>query len=215
MGHFLAVTGFRTASIDEVKTAITDYLAAQAVQCEVLPVTLQIDHNRDGQLYASVEGWTVVLWPRYFNLHDFPLTRAIAETRNWLVSSIHVYDDEYWEHLCCFGSTELHAFCSRPGFWESESPDDFQRVMAYHTEPTRLASVLGVPVQAIRPYLVDVDTLTDPQAKAHQDDEFVLSEFWVFTDFWRSTGIAYPNPPENLAAVLRLAKDFDTKLPVD
>jgi hypothetical protein len=145
MGYFLAVTGFRRDSLADVTAAITDYMASHDVQAELVPVESQPNHRRDTQVYAPVDGWTVVLWPEYFNIHDFPLARAVAATRNWLVSTIHVYDDEYWEHLCYSGHTELHAFCSRPYFWQDESLDDFQRVMAYATKPSRLASVLSIP----------------------------------------------------------------------
>jgi hypothetical protein len=213
MGHFLAVTGFRTDSVADVARVITEHMKSHGVLCESVPVASPPNHQRDAQIYASVAGWTVVLWPEYFNIHDFPLVRALAAAQGWLASTVHVYDDEYWEHLSCSGGTELHAFSSRPRFWEHESPDDFQRTAAYDTEPSRLASAVGVSTQVIQPYIVDVDSLTNPEAKAHPDDLFALGDFWVFTDFWQHLGISYPTPPQNLTAVLRLGLNVRKKLP--
>ena len=212
MGYFLAVTAFRSDSVADVSAAISDYLTGHGVSVETIS-SGPPDSGRDAQIYAPTNGWTVVLWPAYFNLHDFPLARSVAAARNWLVSTVHVYDDEYWEHLAHNGPTELHAFCSRPNFWRDESPDDFERVARYDSTPERLATVVGAPVATIQPYLTDADTLSSFDAKAYPDDEFPLGDFWVFTDFWRRLGIPYPTPPQNLATVLRLAKNFTRKLP--
>jgi hypothetical protein len=214
MGHFLAVTAFRIDSVADVARAITEDVASCSVSCESIPVASPVDLSRDAQIHAPVDGWTVVLWPEYFNLYDFTLVRRLAIARPWLVSTVHVYDDEYWEHLSCSRGVELHAFSSRPRFWERESPDDFRRMNAYDAEPSRLASALQILPQSIRPYLVDVDALTAPGVKAHPDDEFALDDFWVFTDFWRRLSITYPTPGQNSAAVLRLGRKFKTKLPV-
>jgi hypothetical protein len=86
-------------------------------------------------------------------------------------------------------------------------------MMAYATEPSRLASALDVSPQVIQPYLADVDALPDPAAKAQADDEFALGDIWVLVDFWRRLGIAYPTPPQNRAAVLRLGLNVAKKLP--
>jgi hypothetical protein len=105
------------------------------------------------------------------------------------------------------------VFCSRPCFWQNDAPADFQRTIAYDIEPSRLASAVGITAQSIQSYLVDVDALTDLNAKAHADDQFALGDFWVFTDFWRRLGIVYPTPPQGLTKVLRLGAKFQKKLP--
>ena len=213
MGHFLAVTGFKTESIADVTSAITDYLGSHRVAAQSLPLGSRFNDGRDAEIYAPVNGWAVVLWPQYFNLHDFPLVRSVASVRGWLISTIHVYDSDYWEHLSCSGNTELHAFCSRPHYWQDDAPEDSERMMAYDSNPSRLAAAAGVSTQGILPYLVDVDALPDPEAKAHTDDQFALGDFWVFVDFWRHLGITYPTPPQGLAGGLRLGQDFGKKLP--
>jgi hypothetical protein len=42
----------------------------------------------------------------------------------------------------------------------------------------------------IAPYFATVGE--NHMGKAFADDEFELSNFWVFTDFWRRVGISYP-----------------------
>ena len=214
MGYFFAVTAFKMDSVAEVTRTVTNYMNSHSVSCESIPVHSELNHRRDAQIYAPVAGWTVILWPEHFSLHDFPLTRTLAASHRWLISTVHVYDSEYWEHLCCSGDAELHAFCSRPGFWKEESPDDFRRISGYKTEPSRLASSLGISPQIIQPYIVDVDSLPTPEVKAHLSDGFALGDFWVFVDFWRHLGIIYPTPPQNLAAVLRLGLNVGKNLPM-
>ena len=212
MGNFLAVTAFRSDSVADVSAAISEYLIGHGVSVESVS-SGSPDEGRDAQIYAPANGWTVVLWPEYFNLYDFPLASSVATARIWLISTIHVYDDEYWEHLAHDGATEIHAFCSRPNFWRDEAPDDFERVARFDSTPERLAAAFGCPTATIEPYLTDADSLPSFDAKAHSGDEFPLGNFWVFADFWRWLGITYPTPPQNLATVVRLAKNFSRKLP--
>ena len=117
MGHFLAVTAFRTESIPAVVQTISDFMRTHEVTYEVLSAVPSINENTDAQIFAPADGWTVVLWPQYFNIHDFPLVRSIASSFPELISTIHVYDGDYWEHLAVLGARELHTFCSRPTYW--------------------------------------------------------------------------------------------------
>lgn len=66
----------------------------------------------------------------------------------------------------------------------------------------------------VQPYIVDVDSLPNPEVKAHLTDESTLGNFWVFVDFWRRLGIVYPTPPQNPAALLRLGPNVGKRLPV-
>jgi hypothetical protein len=211
MGYFLAVTAFRTNSPTDVVAAITDYLTTYKVSQESV-LSGPPDHDRDLQIYDSVNGWTVVIWPEGFNLYDFPLAIAIGEARGWLVSAIHVNDSEYWEHLAVEGALKLHEYCSRPQFWAEESPSDYDRMMAYDSNVSRLAMACSVPSELLTPYMIDADTVA-ADSKGHSDDQFTLDDFWVFTDFWNSIGITYPSPGENLASVIRLWRFFANRLP--
>lgn len=213
MGHFLAATAFKTSDMEEVIDSISDYAKKHGVSADMAPNPVAEDWRRDAQLYAPDNGWTVVIWPDYFNILDFPLARSIARSTGWLVSTVHVYDGDYWEHLACSGDEEIHQFCSWPEYWADESPQDYQRMIEYDDDPARLASMLDLEPQDLEPYLVSIDTLQDPNQKAKPTDSFPLENFWVFTDFWEAMGIRYPDPPEGLEAVVRFGDDLLTKLP--
>jgi hypothetical protein len=214
MGNFLAVSAFRFQPVGTVSRAIVEYANRYSVSAETLPPIDSLDNRRDAQIYEPAEDWTVLLWPEYFNIHDFPLARAIAGAKGWMVSTVHVYDGDYWEHLCCSGESELHAFNSWPAYWKDDAGDDFDRILKYDSTPSRLAQSLGIAPSSIQPYLVDVASLSDFDTKAYPDDEYSLANFWVFTDFWRRLGIQYPDPPQRLGAILRIGEDFMDKLPV-
>jgi hypothetical protein len=212
MGHFLAVTAIHTESVSEVAQAISEFVQSHGVSHETMSGATPPQEATDALIFNPVNGWMVVLWPSYFNAHDFPLIKSIALSRGWLISGVHVYDGDYWEHLAFNKETELHSFCSRPGYWADE-PAELERVAAFKPQPQAFCAALGVPVSLISPYLVDVDKLPDDDAKAQAEDQFELADFWVFTDFWQKLGIIYPDPPENPGAVVRLSKWFSKRLP--
>lgn len=225
MGHFLAVTAFRTESVHSVTEAISNYVKHREVSIEILPSTAEVDESTDVTVYLPQDGWCVVLWPMYFNIHDFAFVREITSTELATgsstvtnlsqsfstVSTIHVYDGDYWEHLFCANGEELHLFCSNPDYWGDEGEDGGQQV--YKIDPEKMCACLKVDPAKIRPYLVNAGEL-DGKEKAFEQDEFELGDIWVITDFWRQLGITYPDPPDsNVAAVLRLASDFSSRLP--
>ncbi len=208
MSEFMAVSAFKTDSTDRVVAAISQHLKTYGVRSAFVSTMPGPNDRTDAQVYLPVSGWTVVLWPEYFNTHDFRLVRDVAATTNWLISSVHVYDSQYWEHLCLVGIRELQVYNSQPSFWKSESPEDFERISNYESDPSRLALQIGVPVRDIEAYFVPADALDDPKMKAYADDECALGNFWVFTDFWRRIGITYPDVLKGMAGILRIAPDF-------
>jgi hypothetical protein len=211
MGHFLAVTAFRTESIPAVVQTISDFMRTHEVTHEVLTTVPSPNDRTDAQIFAPADGWTVVLWPPYFNIHDFSLVRGIASSFTELISTIHVYDGDYWEHLAVLGARELHTFCSRPTYWEDE-PSELERIAQYNPAPDDLAQAANVPIAALQPYLVDADSVSEEE-KANEDDEFPLSDIWVFTDFWRRLGIRYPDVSTDPVTVIRLSRGFAERLP--
>ena len=211
MGLFLAATAVRSDSVSAIAQAISKYMQSHDVKHEVLPGPTPLNDATDAQIFAPIKSWTVVLWPNYFNIHDFPAAKAIATAGSWLISAVHVYDGDYWEHLAVSGTDELHEFCSRPTYWKDE-PSELERVSSFNSAPERLAQASGVPAAALTPYLVDADGIAE-DARAAADDQFPLSDIWAFTHFWRRLGITYPDPPENPAAVVRLSKWFAKRLP--
>jgi hypothetical protein len=213
MGHFLATTAFRTNSVDETVKAITENLTSHDVKHQMKEEAWPLSEEIDAMVFAPLNQWVVVLWPNYFNVHDFQMVASIGSSRDWLISSVHVYDGDYWEHLAVRGADRLHEYCSRPTYW-SDAPEEMERVAAFDSDPTRFSAALELPGNTLQSYLVDAATVAE-SAKAYPDDQFDLADFWVFTDFWRRMGITYPDPPINPAAVIRLSKWFAKRLPSD
>ena len=191
-----------------------EYMQSREVTYEVVSGSSPPQQDRDAQLFSSAGGWIVILWPDYFNVHDFAVARSLASTEGWLICTVHVYDGDYWEHLAVQGTGELHSYCSRPSYWQNEAAEaELERVSRFNPSPDRLAAAIGIPASTLTPYMVDVDTLASDSTKAHPDDQFALGDFWVFTDFWNRLGIQYPDPPNNPASIVRLYKWFAKRLP--
>jgi hypothetical protein len=212
MGDFIAVTAFKVQSVEEVMNCVVDYATLYNVTAEQIPLNEPLDHRNNAHFYQPPGEWTIVWWPYYFNIHDFPLVRTIAANEGWLISTVHVYDGDYWEHLCCFGEIELHAFNSWPNYWKEDGGEDYDRILGYDSSPDRLAEALGIEPSVIQPYLVDVEAFHDYEEKAYEDDEFPLASYWVFVDFWRRLGIPYPEETDVKSAV-QFAGDLMKKLP--
>lgn len=211
MGEFLAAIAFRDVAPDVVAAALCDYCAASGVGAAILAPD-EPDFQRDALVCAPDGGFTRVLLPPYFNAHDFALAAALSESLGTLVSSIHVYDGDYWAHATWDAGVLVDRFCSMPDYFE---PDDrgAQR-SRWAGDATRLGNAFGVAPETLAPYLVHLDLASEPlpMGKAFADDEFERDETWVHADFWRRLGIQYPQTFET-ELLVRLDEDFLGRLP--
>jgi len=240
MGYFLAVSAFRTDDTDAVCRAIVGYCMANGVGCGVEASPGHANEATDAVVYAPVDGWTCVLWPAYFNIHDFPLCETLSKDQGLAVSTVHVYDGDFWEHLFLDQGRALHRFSSWPDCF-AENPEEAAKAKAeWQGEPSQLACFLGIDPASISRYLVHLplpppvptapplrkpwplswfcrkeEPASPPvPPKAYGSDAFAIEDFWVFTDFWAKLGIRYPDPPDqNIACVLRMDSSFTRKLP--
>lgn len=238
MGHFLAVSAFQTNAPDFVQRGIVEYCRLHAVVCEPRVPEPASDERRDACMYTPENGWTRVMWPAFFNIYDFELCRALASKLGLLASTVHVYDDDYWEHLFVRGSEEIHKFWSWPTYF-ADDPTEAEALRAeWRGDPEALAALLAIPRERIAGYMVHLPLEAEPapatnrswlqrlfggrstvppataSRKAYTTDQFAIDDFWVFTDFWRQLGIIYPDPvDEGVHSILRF--DDITKLPTE
>jgi hypothetical protein len=203
MGHFLAVTAIR-APVPEVSNVIVGYCGLHSLSCRELSVT-QPDEKTDTLLFSE-GGWTVVLWPEYFNVHDFPAARHLSEQCGTIASTVNVYDDDCWCHGLFQNGKLLDQFASAPDLIDVDPADWVGNADA-------VASALGVAPEDIAAYFHHIGPDLDLDAKAYPDDEFPLTDFWVFCDFWRRCSVSYPSDMSAFAACLRLGKNFADCLP--
>ncbi|QGM46222.1 hypothetical protein [Methylocystis heyeri] len=210
MGLFLAASAFRRADPQEIAQACRDYFLSHGVDIETVPPGAPIDYASDVVVYEPQGDWAVVLWPQYFGVNVGAAACAIAGEKDWLISTVKIYDGAYWEHLAHLHGAEIHSHCSRPGYWDEEGA-----VSDWDSDPEELAEASGVSADALRPYLVDAAKLESAEAKAFPEDRHELADVWVFSDFWRRLGVSFPEPDDKPAKVLRImTADFLDKLPV-
>lgn len=202
MGNFLAATAVKGACVEAVG-AVLDYMEAHGAAAELLEG--EPPGRLDAHFVEQPGGWTVILWPAYFNVHDFPVAAEISGKLRTLVSTMNVYDDDCWSHGLFENGVELDRFCSCPEVADLE-PEEWKG------DPALLARKFGVEPAMVAAYYQHISDDTDPDARAFEDDEFELCDTWVFTDFWKRLGIDYPDPPERVRLV-RLDKRFADKLP--
>lgn len=228
MGRFLAVTASRNASAAELTRAIEAYADLHSVKHKRIKLSPQRRPNdkTDSLVFPETNGWAVVLWPQFFNIHGFPAAMWLSSHLKTLISTIDVYDDECWSHGLFEGGVELDRFCSVPET-RAEKDGEIKKLQTeWKGNPGLLASRFGIPRGILMRYLVHLSVepegkarravLSDkrsPEGKVSSSDEFEIEDFWVFTDFWRRLGIRYPDPSEYKNCI-RFAKGWNERFPV-
>lgn len=213
MGSFLAVSAIMDRSPEQLAMAIQEYVSQFGVACGPARAQPQ-DSVADVLVFPAVGRWTVVLWPEYFTAHDISTCEALSRALDTIVSTLHVYDDDYWTHVLLNRGDAIDRFASIPDYF-AETPTEANRLRAqWAGDPELLSSYFQVPAETIRPYLVQLNPEgSGPVGKAFADDEFEIEDFWVMTDFWRRLGIEYPSDVGSPAIRLQLGNDFSNRLP--
>lgn len=211
MGYFLAVSAFRDRSVAQVVVAINTALTAHGVACRA--VSESMDPATDAAVFDAAP-FTIVLWPEYFNLHDIDLCAALTAALRTVAITTHTYDGDYWTLAVCRDGSVLDRFCTHPGYFARSPQERDQLATAWKGDAAVLARELGVEATALTSYLLHQDSSPPPKgARAQPDDEFDLSNMWVFTDLWRRLGARYPDDVSNASLRLRLSADFAENLP--
>jgi len=136
VGYFLAVSSFRDSSVAHLAAAIQKYTSEFDVTCDLFdPGQAELDPCTDAIIFAPVGGWTVILWPEYFNIHDFPTCQALSRRLSTLVSTVHVYDGNYWAHGLFEAGETLDRFCSIPDYFAESSVAAGRMRMGWRGKP--------------------------------------------------------------------------------
>jgi hypothetical protein len=229
MGEFLSVSAVRERGVAEVSAAICAYAASLGVDASV---TREASDWETDATVASRKGWAVIFWPRDSVGDGEPISRALSQSLQTLVSSVEVYDSDLWHHFLFSNGEALDRFSSNPGCYTSDPEEKEEMLQEWRGYPEVIAAEVGVPAEAIRPYLVDVELLPQPPKKgvlrralrwlgwtsqvdpdeltpkAFPDDEHRLGDTWVFTDFWRRLGISYEGGPGERQQRIRFPNGF-------
>lgn len=212
MGHFLAVTAFQLEDEKQVTNALTEYCNRHGASATVIDNVATPDEKRHALVYGSISGWTLVIWPAYFNLHDVPLSQQISEKLKIHVSTISVYDDDYWCHYLFNIGQKVDEFCSRPDYWAQSEEELAGFADQYKGSPEIVARNMNIDVTSInryyQPLLEDKD-----YGKAYPNDTVELDDIWVFVDFWGKLGIKYPDDIAGFKSAIDLTTEFSSRLP--
>ena len=204
MGLFLTASAFRTTDTEAVRGAALAFFAELGWPAEVVPAD---DTEDDVRVYPAEHGWTVVLWPEYF--FEEPAVESISRALGVVTSAVHVYAGDYWVHTLLRDGEVLDRFASVPGYF-SDDPD---LPLRYAGNAALIAEVTGARAADLEPYLIHLGDDDDELGPAFPDDEFDLTDVWVFADFWRRVGPRYPDDIVGHAAQVRLAPGWQDKLP--
>jgi hypothetical protein len=232
MGLFLAATAFRTQDADSLCEAVARFFSQNGRPARrVEPGDLRELSDDDAVVHDPVGAWTVVTWPRY--MQDGPAAEAVTAALATTASSVHVYDGDYWVHRLMENGRTVDRFVSMPDYFAEDpgSEETARLAAAWAGRPEALAAAFGAAESDVAPYLLqappleeeyedgedDFDEGDDRWGRAFPDDAYDRSDVWVFVDFWRRMGIAYPMPPggrpEAPGRVLRLPPGATLKLP--
>lgn len=230
MGYFLAASAFRTQDCDLLQDGIITYSKEHHSVCAARAADAPYDERTDARVYAPSGDWIRVLWPAYFNLFDFRLCTSLASRLGLTVSTVHVYDSDFWEHLFLKGDETIHRYSSCPDYFGEDSSDAAAYRAVCREDPHAMAALLNVPAEQIAAYFerrprepappprpvkrswIDkllgrraaVPSFAQTVVRAYPADRHAIDDFWVFTDFWRQIGIAYPEPvDQGVHSILR------------
>jgi hypothetical protein len=180
----------------------------------------------DALIFEQQNEWRVILWPEYFNVHDFAICQAMSERLQTLVSTVHVYDDDYWAHGMFQNGVLIDKFCSIADYFAKEDASARVLLEDWRGNADKVADAIGVTSGTVSRYMVSLSPRSQtrrlfgllsrtspPSGKAYADDTCPIDDFWVFTDFWRRLGIIYPENMSSWALLLRFPPNFSERLP--
>ena len=207
MGHFLAVSAVKTNDVEGLAENIDKYAKENGVKSQRLEGKVELSEDRHVLVFPPENGWCVVLWPAYFNIHDVPAAKYLSENLNALVSSVNVYDGDYWCHSFFDSGVQIDSYCSMPGYWAENDKELKENIEKYKGCPAGVAQKLDISIERIEGYYKHI--IEDIEySKVNDSDEFEIDDFWVFTDFWNCLGIEYPEDMEAYSSIIDLTRFF-------
>ena len=214
MGEFVTASAFRTEDSTALTEAIRGFFAAHSWPTADIAEPSTED---DVLIYPPKNGWTTVMWPAYFT--ELAAVEHISRVLGVLASTVAIHDGDYWRHVLWQDGVVLDRFAGIPDYFTDDEAEVARLSAKYRGQPAIVAEAVGVSVEQIAPYLVQIvleeEEDEEPElGRAFPDDEFELDSPWVFVDFWRRLGPGYPDDLSAIVAGIRLAPGWLRKLPV-
>lgn len=201
MGAFLAVSAFRGVSADDVADEITAWFESHFVVCTDTPRAADLDPGVTVQVFAPHEGWTSVLWPVYFNIHDIAAAEHLSRSMDAVACTVGVYDSDAWQQVVFEAGRPVDRFATDPASLAADSEPLRDVAHRWRGDPSAVAAVLGANEKEIaRHYRRN-------RGARNYDD-------WAFVDLWTVLGITYPVGEVAVAHTLTLSKGWNKLVPM-
>jgi hypothetical protein len=139
-------------------------------------------------LAPDASAWSSLLLHLNSQLAD-PLAATLSTVTGAPVVAFYEFDQAAWGFAVYEKGQPVARFWNRPEVVE-EDP------LACTVRPNNVARLFGVGVEAVAPYLKQLDPDAEEPGKMFADDQFSLGNHWVRCDFMRRLGLRYPNPGE-------------------
>ncbi len=201
MGHQFDWFGIRRDEPEKLRDEIRRYFAAPGAGAN--RVELEADRAALANAVAVSRGDWSAVHPSTPLQNGGALMCRLSRNINAPAIWMRIPHD-FWEYRLYIGGKEVDRFSQVPERSEPYAED----LEHWKGKPAILASAFGVTESAISKYLVTwpreawdkpADYGADTKRfswgrKAHADDEFPVSDYWVMCDFARRIGLAYDMP---------------------
>jgi hypothetical protein len=189
MGLFLGISGIAGASRDEVEQCLRDIAAEGSGTFE--PARPDVD-ELDVLVISEAPGDRIsVLYPGDFMGWD-EVSLQISKALGKPVFSFHIHDGDLWMYRFFVDGEEVDNFNPIPEYWGDVSQEESE---TWAGNPSLIADHWpDIREEDVKNYLVhwELDDLSDPNRKAHPDDEYCIGEGCQLCDFMRRLGLVYP-----------------------
>lgn len=234
MGHYLAVSAFRCVSAPELSDAISGYLHEHGVSTCLSSLANEAARADAVQVFEPSNGWTTVLWPPHFTLHDVAACRALSRTLDTVVSAMSAPGDAGWFHTLISSGAILDRFASYPASlaWDQSEVEALARKWAGN--PAMVAAVFNAPATAVAAHYRQVGPEEPAQdyeeprrgiriwwPTDRQDAEMAEpandgpdpADPWGFVRCWEVLGITYPVGRLEMTARFTMKNGWNRLLP--
>lgn len=193
MGLFLAATAVRGATAEEAAAVVESWCSDHFIVCSEatgrdVPARNRID------VFTSVDGWTIVLWPGYF-LPYVEVAEHLSVALATVTCGVHVYDSDCWEQVLLDRGRVVDRYATDPRYLATQVEPLEVVAPRWRGDPEAVAALLGCsPRDVARHYR------RNRRGRTFDD--------WGFVSLWADEGITYPDPPAGVATTFVLGEDW-------
>jgi hypothetical protein len=198
VGIFLATTALRDVSVRKLVPEIEGWFDDRFIVCTKVS-GVELPSARDYlAVFEPHNGWTTVVWPRFFGNHS-EIAEHLSSRLRTVASSVEVYDSEAWQHVVYDNGRLLDEYATDPSGLVSDLDDPRAVARRWRGNPKVVARHVGGSAREIARHY-----RRNRRSRTFAD--------WNFTELWAELGILYPVETLPVAAILALPDRWDRAL---